>query len=110
MENPFSTELKALADTSLPAWAAESDQGTPRQPMKNEETKGEAPRLKLDKGLPDPSPTGQSANSGEESKGPFEATNTPITNKKATTPDALQINADLSDQDSDEDIVPGEGD
>ena len=58
VENPFGKELKALAETSLPAWAAESDQSTPRQPMKNEEAKVEAPRLKLDKGGLDPSPTG----------------------------------------------------
>ena len=73
--------------------------------MKNEETKQEEPRLKFDKGL-DASPTGQAANSGEESKGPFEATNTPSANKKAAA-EAVQI-TDLSDHDSDEDIVPGE--
>ena len=99
MENPFGKELKALAESSLPAWAAESDASTPRQPMKNEETKQEASKLKLEKGLSDPSPTGQAAGSG----GPFEATNM---NKKAPL-EALQI-TDLSDGDSGEDIVPGE--
>ena len=45
--------------------------------------------------------------SGEESKGPFEKN---LEVEKEKKQELIQVNLGLSDHDSDDDIVPGEGD
>ena len=110
VENPFSKGLRGLAESQLPAWAQESDQSTPRQPMASESSdtkQARRPQIAIDLSEVTAAEALAKAGPGEESKGPFEKTDE---EKKADTGKhaSLQITNSLSDHDSDDDIVPGE--